>query len=1223
MMASGMTGRVNAVALIGLATLAIRGNAVPYPPETRTDLLNLLDEYCHGGDQCNQGSTIRGYAPSAVYENGTFIPIGQWDVSRVEDFESLLGEDTGRSEFDGDVANWNVSNAVSFKKLFDNNKEFNQPIGNWDVSKVEYMQYAFNNAHKFNQPISGWDVSKVKNFRFFMRGALIYDQPINEWDVSSVQNMHYMFGDMNNFNQPLYKWDTGNVWHFGYMFSHSYAFNQPIGTWNTASATDMRDVFTSTHALSSHSFNNWNMAKVDTASYMWTSAQLSSEFNMCKLHYPNETIQTSDLQDLPCCSFLGQTGGPGDATLTNTERCGSELVTPQMDNCMFAVPDSDGSTCYACDEWYNLNDDRTACVQNCSDDKCTFCYGADDCGACISNYVATNGVCGCPSGYTDFGGACVPVCSDNCDQCDPPGTCNQCSTGYTPNSDNIHQCDPVCSDNCDDCEFPQTCTDCSDGYRLDSSGVTCEIICADECTSCAVPFSCSDCNDGYVILETDETDDDGNVQNVCSPICDSNCEVDKTCDSPGTCSAGNCNLGYESANDGTCATVCNLNCATCAVPFTCDECSDGYELSTVADEGGTLLTECLPICSSNCESNLNGCDTPGTCHTCVDGYSQANGNADDTCDPICRDNCATCSLPSTCDACIDGFHLTSDLQCSRDLASECDSRHKKFDITRPLDSNVTIDYGDLDDKTDAVFLKVRMAERGIKYKHYLSYALNCSSYFLDPRALIEANYSGPLNDAAYALMRESGVDGMFPDNALKLNLQRAYDQENIEDCTKYWDVRIPIVNFTDHRPYSAGEMSILTSTALNSSMAHYASYMECHIGGPDAESATGHINYVRKDFNLIISVAYDFTREQVLDLSRDGAIVVKAEDRPGATSDLGFMEHEKMYNITLSMVEAEGFINNELEDGETMELHWDFDREELPYLHVERLDKLHVDWWWKSDNVTLNKGINKHGREGYTYYELEDPKNRDPGPLCHSNVEDTSKNNTLVFPTGSFDDEKWFVELMFPMEMYRDSEKQRALTGQGELDVRITMLSTLSILNTSEPSYIKARQEAGGGPVLHTIPQYVPPVENSTGDGDGEATEGAGGADGEAASGADGEAASGADGEAASGADGGADGEYRRRRRRETLSQAELDSVNGATVKTIGSFVLNVAAAPPASSTMATGDITSDITSTSTGAEPSSLADHSIISDAPRASVSTMTVAMMVTVVALRAMRQY
>ena len=64
-----------------------------------------------------------------------------------------------KSNFNGDISNWNVSNVKDMMYMFCDSK-FNGDISDWDVSKVDWFNATFKNS-SFNGDISKWQI----NFR--------------------------------------------------------------------------------------------------------------------------------------------------------------------------------------------------------------------------------------------------------------------------------------------------------------------------------------------------------------------------------------------------------------------------------------------------------------------------------------------------------------------------------------------------------------------------------------------------------------------------------------------------------------------------------------------------------------------------------------------------------------------------------------------------------------------------------------------------------------------------------------------------------------------------------------------------------------------------------------------------------------------------------------------------------------------------------------------------
>ena len=59
-------------------------------------------------------------------------------------------------------------------------------------------------ARSFNQPLNNWNVSNVMDMRWMFEVARSFNQPLNNWNVSKVGVMDSMFGRATSFNQPLH-----------------------------------------------------------------------------------------------------------------------------------------------------------------------------------------------------------------------------------------------------------------------------------------------------------------------------------------------------------------------------------------------------------------------------------------------------------------------------------------------------------------------------------------------------------------------------------------------------------------------------------------------------------------------------------------------------------------------------------------------------------------------------------------------------------------------------------------------------------------------------------------------------------------------------------------------------------------------------------------------------------------------------------------------------------
>jgi surface protein len=104
-----------------------------------------------------------------------------------------------------------------------------------NTSAVTNMSYMFANCTNFNGNIANWDVSSVTNMNSMFVGCSVFNQNISSWNTSNVTNMVGMFNSASSFNQNISSWNTSKVTNMSNMFSGAAAFNQNLASWSIAS----------------------------------------------------------------------------------------------------------------------------------------------------------------------------------------------------------------------------------------------------------------------------------------------------------------------------------------------------------------------------------------------------------------------------------------------------------------------------------------------------------------------------------------------------------------------------------------------------------------------------------------------------------------------------------------------------------------------------------------------------------------------------------------------------------------------------------------------------------------------------------------------------------------------------------------------------------------------------------------------------------------------------
>ena len=98
-----------------------------------------------------------------LYREGSKCDLNDIDVSLVDDLSGVFSG----TIFNGDVSNWNTSNAKYMTWMF-YKSYFNGDISMWDLSNVKSTAHMFSGS-KFNQDISKWNTTnlRIAVFMFF------------------------------------------------------------------------------------------------------------------------------------------------------------------------------------------------------------------------------------------------------------------------------------------------------------------------------------------------------------------------------------------------------------------------------------------------------------------------------------------------------------------------------------------------------------------------------------------------------------------------------------------------------------------------------------------------------------------------------------------------------------------------------------------------------------------------------------------------------------------------------------------------------------------------------------------------------------------------------------------------------------------------------------------------------------------------------------------------
>ena len=204
----------------------------------------------------------------------------------------------GKSNFNTDINNWDVSNVTTMQSMFEEARNFDNPLNYWDVRLVENMQAMFKNANSFNRSLNDWDVSNVKNLAAMFQSASVFNKSLDNWVLSpQLTNLNYMFWEATRFNQPLVNWVTTNIKSLIGTFRKARDFNQDLSTWDVSEVTRMDKLFYGAASFNGN-IDNWQVQKVIRLSETFRDATSFSRnisgWQTLKLQYMNFTFANAD-----------------------------------------------------------------------------------------------------------------------------------------------------------------------------------------------------------------------------------------------------------------------------------------------------------------------------------------------------------------------------------------------------------------------------------------------------------------------------------------------------------------------------------------------------------------------------------------------------------------------------------------------------------------------------------------------------------------------------------------------------------------------------------------------------------------------------------------------------------------------------------------------------------------------------------------------------------------
>lgn len=155
--------------------------------------------------------------------------VGDWDVSKVENFESLFASCW---VFNADLNRWNTSNATKLDGTFFGAKVFNGDISSWDIANVKTAYKTFYKAAKFNSDLSRWNPAKMEKSIEMFAYTDAFNADISGWKIpASWWDMGDMFLNATAFNADINEWDMSKVKNVNGILSGATAFNRALDKW--------------------------------------------------------------------------------------------------------------------------------------------------------------------------------------------------------------------------------------------------------------------------------------------------------------------------------------------------------------------------------------------------------------------------------------------------------------------------------------------------------------------------------------------------------------------------------------------------------------------------------------------------------------------------------------------------------------------------------------------------------------------------------------------------------------------------------------------------------------------------------------------------------------------------------------------------------------------------------------------------------------------------------
>jgi surface protein len=171
-------------------------------------------------------------------DNRIRYPIGDWDVSRIDDFTRVFDEDRNRKakNFNEDLSRWNVAHGTSFARMFFGCHSFQSDLSTWDTGRAINLRNMFHGCTSFNSDLSRWNVANATNLGAMFSSCTIFNSDLSRWNVANATSLNSMFYGCTSFNSDLSNWNVAKATNLADMFICCTGFNSDLSRWNVSNA---------------------------------------------------------------------------------------------------------------------------------------------------------------------------------------------------------------------------------------------------------------------------------------------------------------------------------------------------------------------------------------------------------------------------------------------------------------------------------------------------------------------------------------------------------------------------------------------------------------------------------------------------------------------------------------------------------------------------------------------------------------------------------------------------------------------------------------------------------------------------------------------------------------------------------------------------------------------------------------------------------------------------